>query len=66
MRFKNRVLDGLTQAQNIGQKLQVQVNRGVSQNEVMETVEQLKNHLEQIKELVSVESDDFEQQFSPR
>ena len=34
MRFKNQVIDGLTQAQNIGQKLQFQVNRGMSQEEI--------------------------------
>lgn len=63
MRFKNQVLNGLEQAQNIGHKLQVQVNRGMSQDELIETVIQLKEHLEKIKELVSVESDDFNLQF---
>ena len=63
MRFKNQVLNGLEQAENIGHKLQVQVNRGMSQDELIETVIQLKEHLEKIKELVSVESDDFNLQF---
>ena len=60
MRFKNQVIDGLTQAQNIGHKLQVQVNRGMSQEELIETVDQLKEHLEKVKELVSTENDDFD------
>ena len=60
MRFKNQVIDGLTQAQNIGQRLQFQVNRGMSQDEVVNTVEQLKAQLEKIKELVSIEADDFD------
>lgn len=60
MRFKNQVIDGLTQAENIGQKLQFQVNRGMSQDEVVNTVEQLKAQLEKIKELVSTEADDFD------
>ena len=64
MRFKNQVIDGLVQAQNIGHKLQVQVNRGMSQEELIETVEQLKDHLEKIKELVGVESDDFDFNFN--
>jgi hypothetical protein len=64
MRFKNQVIDGLTQAQNIGQKLQFQVNRGMSQEEIIETVDQLKEHLEKIKELVSTESDDFDFSFN--
>jgi predicted RNA-binding protein with EMAP domain len=64
MRFKNQVIDGLTQAQNIGHKLQVQVNRGMSQEELIETVEQLKEHLEKVKELVSTEHDDFDFAFN--
>jgi hypothetical protein len=59
MRFKNQVIDGLTQAQNIGQKLQFQVNRGMSQEEVIETVDQLKEQLEKVKELISIEHDEF-------
>lgn len=64
MRFKNQVIDGLTQAQNIGQKLQFQINRGVSQEEVSNTVDQLKEQLEKIKELVSTEADDFDFSFN--
>lgn len=64
MRFKNQVIDGLTQAQNIGHKLQVQVNRGMSQEELIETVEHLKEHLEKVKELVSTENDDFDFAFN--
>jgi hypothetical protein len=64
MRFKNQVIDGLTQAQNIGQKLQFQVNRGMSQEEIIETVDQLKEYLEKIKELVSTEADDFDFSFN--
>ena len=63
MRFKNKVLDGLVQAQNIGQKLQMQVNRNMSSEDIDNTVEQLKEHLENIMELVRTESDEFEQQF---
>jgi uncharacterized protein YggL (DUF469 family) len=59
MRFKNQVIDGLTQAQNIGQKLQFQVNRGMSQEEVIETVDRLKEQLEKVKELISIEHDEF-------
>jgi hypothetical protein len=64
MRFKNKVLDDLNQAQNIAQRAQIQVNRGGTQQEVLDTIEQLKEHIENIKELVSVEDDEFAQQFS--
>jgi hypothetical protein len=60
MRFKNQVIDQITQAQNIGQKLQFQVNRGMTQDEVSETVDQLKEQLERIKELISIEHDEFQ------
>jgi hypothetical protein len=59
MRFKNQIMDGLVQAQNIGQKLQFQVNRNMAQDEISETVEQLKEQLERVKEFVSIESDEL-------
>ena len=64
MRFKNQVLDGLTQAQNIGKKLQLQVNRNVNQSDILDTVEQLTEQIESMKELISTEHDEFDQQFN--
>jgi predicted ATP-grasp superfamily ATP-dependent carboligase len=41
----------------------MQVNRNMSTEDIDNTVEQLKEHLENIMELVRTESDEFEQQF---
>jgi hypothetical protein len=64
MRFKNQVIDGLTQAENIGQKIQFQINRNMSQDDILLSIEQLKNQLEKVKELVYTESDDFDFNFN--
>jgi cell shape-determining protein MreC len=59
MRFKNQVLDGLVQAQNIGQKIQFQINRNVEQQDILDSVDQLKEQIENIKDLIGVEHDEF-------
>jgi DNA-binding transcriptional regulator YiaG len=66
MRYKNNVLDKLTQTDNLVNRLAVQVNRNMSQNEILETLTLLKEQIEQTREMVSIEHDDFAQQFSPR
>ena len=47
-------------------KLAVQVNRNFSQNEILETLTLLKEQIEKTRETVSIEHDDFEQQFAPK
>ena len=66
MRFKNNVLDKLTQTDNLVNRLALQVNRNMSQNEMLETLTLLKEQIEQTREMISIEHDDFAQQFSPR
>ncbi len=66
MRYKNNVLDKLTQLDAITNKIQFQVNRGLDQESILETVEQLKEQIEKAREIVSLEHDDFEQQFANR
>lgn len=63
MRFKDRVLDGLNQAQSINKKLNIQINRNTPKEELFETIEKMHEHLEQLKELIGVEDDEFAQQF---
>ena len=65
MRYKNNVLDKLTQADALVNRLAVQVNRNVSQNEILETLTKLKEQVESTREMVSIEHDDFENQFTP-
>jgi DNA-binding transcriptional regulator YiaG len=66
MRYKNNVLDKLTQADTLVNKLAVQVNRNFPQNEILETLTILKEQIEKTREMVSVEHDDFEKQFAPK
>jgi hypothetical protein len=63
MRYKDNALNKLTQLEAIAGKIQLQVNRGVAQDSILETIEQLKEQIETVREIISVEPDDFEQQF---
>jgi len=64
MRYKNNVLDKLNQADALVNRLAVQVNRNISQNEILETLTLLKEQIENTREMVSIEHDDFAQQFA--
>jgi C4-type Zn-finger protein len=61
MKFKNNITDSLTQVEAMLQRIQLQVNRNVSQNDINETVDKTKELVENIKGMVSMESDDFMQ-----
>jgi hypothetical protein len=56
----------LEQAEALLSRIQLQVNRGMSQDAILESVESLKGQLEDVKDTISVEPDDFEQQFAPQ
>lgn len=64
MRFKDHVLNKLTQLDALVNRLQVQANRGTSQEELLQTAEMMKQQIENVREMVSVENSDFEQQFA--
>lgn len=67
MRYKNNVLDKLTQLEIAINRIQAQVSRGIAtQDDISDSIENAKERLESIREIVSVEPDDFEQQFAPR
>ena len=66
MRYKNNVLDKLNQIDTIASRLQVQVNRGGTQDQVLESIEMLKEAIENTRSMVSIEADDFDQQFRPQ
>ena len=61
MKFKNNITDSLTQVEAMLQRIQLQVNRNVSRDEIDETIERTKNLVENIKGMVSMEIDDFMQ-----
>jgi len=66
MRYKNNVLDKLGQIDVIANRINVQVNRGGTQDQVLESIEMLKEAIERTREIISVEADDFDQQFRPQ
>jgi hypothetical protein len=66
MRYKNNVLDRLMTLGTAVNRIDVLVNRGGTQEQVNEALEKTKDAIEAIREIIAVEPDDFEQQFSPR
>ena len=64
MKYKNNVLDKLIQIESTVTKLQFQVNRGIEQDTILESIEDLKEQIEKTREMVSLEQDDFAQQFA--
>lgn len=66
MRYKNNILDKLNQADTLVNRLAVQINRNIDREDVLETLTTLKEQIESTREMVSIEHDDFEQQFRPQ
>ena len=66
MRYKNNVLDKLNQTDALVNRLTVQVNRNINKDEILDTLTMLKEQIESTREMVSIEHDDFEQQFRPQ
>ena len=66
MRYKNNVLDKLVQLEALATKLQFQVNRNVDQDQTLESIEMLKEGIEKAREIISLEHDEFAQQFANR
>jgi hypothetical protein len=64
MKYKNNVLEKLTQIESVVTKVQFQINRGVDQDTILESIENLKEQIEKTREIVSLEQDDFAQQFA--
>jgi hypothetical protein len=64
MRYKNNVLDKLTQVEVVVSRIQLQVNRGMNQDDILASLESLKEAVENVRGMVSVEPDDFAQQFA--
>ncbi len=66
MRYKNNVLDKLVQLETAVSRVHIQVNRGGTQDSVNESIETLKGQIEAVREMISIEPDDFDQQFIPQ
>jgi hypothetical protein len=66
MRYKNNVLDKLVHLESLVNRIQFEVDRGMDSERISETTDLLKEQVEKIREVISIEPDDFEQQFAPR
>jgi DNA-binding transcriptional regulator YiaG len=64
MKYKNNVLDKLVQLEATVNKVQFQVNRGIEQDQILESIDEVKEQIEKTREMVSLEQDDFAQQFA--
>ena len=63
MKYKNNVAEKLVQLEAIANRIQFQVNRNADQDSTLESISNLKEHIEKIQEMISLEQDDFAQQF---
>jgi len=66
MRYKNNVLDRLMTLDTAVNRIDVLVNRGGTQEQVNEALVRTKEVIDGIREIITVEPDDFEQQFAPQ
>jgi hypothetical protein len=66
MKYKNNVLDKLNQVDALVNRLAIQLNRNMNKEESIDTLTMLKEQIESTREMVSIEHDDFEQQFRPQ
>jgi len=64
MKFKNNTLDKLNQLDATANRIKLQVNRGMDQDSILESIDNLKEQIEKVREIVSLEQDDFSQQFA--
>ena len=64
MKYKNNILDKLVQLESAVNKFHIQVNIGGTQDSVNASIEILKEQVEAVREMISLEADDFAQQFA--
>jgi flagellar biosynthesis chaperone FliJ len=64
MKYKNNVVERLTQLEATVNRVQFQVNRNADQDATLESISNLKEQIEKLQEIISLEQDDFAQQFS--
>jgi peptidoglycan hydrolase CwlO-like protein len=63
MKYKNNVAEKLGQLDATVNKVKFQVNRATDQDLILESIDDLKEQIEKIQEMISLEQDDFAQQF---
>jgi peptidoglycan hydrolase CwlO-like protein len=63
MKYKNNVAEKLVQLEATVNRVQFQVNRNADQDATLESISDLKEQIEKLQEMISLEQDDFAQQF---
>lgn len=63
MRYKTNTLSKIEQLEALTNRIQFEINRNFSQNDLLETVELIRSQVEDIRSLISIEDDNFAQQF---
>jgi hypothetical protein len=59
MRYKDQALDRINQLANIARTLDFQVSRLESQDSILQTIQDLKEKIEEVQSLISIEHDEF-------
>ena len=59
MRYKDQALDKINQLSNITRTLDFQVSRLESQDSILQTIQDLKEKIEEVQSLISIEHDEF-------
>jgi DNA-binding transcriptional regulator YiaG len=66
MRYKANILGQLEQIDALMNRIRFQVNRQYEQEQILESVEMVKEQVEKTREIVSLEDDEFANQFAGR
>jgi chromosome segregation ATPase len=59
MRYKDQALDKVNQLESIARTLDFQVSRLESQDSILQTIQDLKEKIEEVQSLISIEHDEF-------
>jgi GTP cyclohydrolase I len=59
MRYKDQALDKINQLSNIARTINFQVSRLESQDSILQTVEDLREKIEELQSMISIEHDEF-------
>jgi hypothetical protein len=59
MRYKDQVLNKINQLENLNRTLDFQLSRGENLQEVMQTLSDIKEKIEDLRSTVSLEHDEF-------
>lgn len=63
-RYKELTLNKVEQMASSINRLEFEINRGEQQDNLLESVSKIKERLEEIRSLISIEHDEFAQQFT--